>query len=67
MAFSKLGLLAYLRNLSRSKQNRTWCLVLCITIGIWALSSILTIAFECGLPNPWDIINGHCSNLVRSE
>lgn len=31
----------------------------------WGISSIFTVAFQCGSSRPWDIVNGHCTGVVR--
>jgi hypothetical protein len=30
----------------------------------WAVSSFLSLAFQCGVPQPWSTQNGHCYNMV---
>lgn len=38
--------------------------VLAVTVA-WAFASVIAIAFECKLPNPWLIDPGQCVDLVR--
>lgn len=33
----------------------------------WTIASILVIAFQCGLPRPWDVFTLHCYNKVSHE
>jgi len=32
-----------------------------ISIGIWVLFSVLTIAFQCGIPQPWVFTSAKCA------
>jgi len=36
-------------------------LVLKICIGIWAVFSFFAIAFQCGVPRPWEFVNPKCA------
>ncbi|KEF61098.1 uncharacterized protein A1O9_02663 [Exophiala aquamarina CBS 119918] len=36
-------------------------LILKICIGIWAIFSFFAIAFQCGVPRPWEFINAKCT------
>ena len=29
---------------------------------VWTVVAFFSFAFQCGLPNPWDFINGQCYN-----
>ncbi|KAJ2973386.1 hypothetical protein NQ176_g6639 [Zarea fungicola] len=31
----------------------------------WGISSIFTVAFQCGSSRPWDIVNGHCTGVFQ--
>ena len=37
-----------------------------LVIVLWAVTSSITIAFQCRLPEPWDYINRSCFNRVSS-
>lgn len=32
-----------------------------IVIGIWILFSLFTIAFQCGIPRPWEFTSAECA------
>lgn len=38
-----------------------------VVCGLWALSSIFVVAFECGVPKPWNIFSNTCIRRVRTE
>lgn len=31
---------------------------------LWTLASVFAVAFQCGLPRPWDYLGGKCFNSV---
>lgn len=36
-------------------------------ITIWAFSSLLVSAFQCGIPHPWDLASNKCINMVCTQ
>lgn len=38
-----------------------------IICALWALSSIFVVAFECGVPKPWNIFSKKCIRRVRTK
>ncbi|CAI7569436.1 unnamed protein product [Penicillium glandicola] len=60
ICFSKLSLLVFIRNLTPASLDRRFALVLGILIGLWAITSIFTAAFQCHLPQTWNYLHGTC-------
>lgn len=48
------------RIVSESATKRSG-LILKIVIGIWTLFSFFTIAFQCGVPRPWEFTKEKCT------
>ncbi|CAG8909247.1 unnamed protein product [Penicillium egyptiacum] len=62
ICFSKLSLLVFIRNLTPAALDRRFALVLGISIGLWAIASIFTAAFQCHVPQTWNYLHGSCFN-----
>ena len=45
------------RELSTKKTN----LLLKLVIGIWVVFSLFTVAFQCGIPRPWEFTSAKCA------
>jgi hypothetical protein len=35
-----------------------------VILVIWAIASVLTITFRCGVPQPWTSAEGKCLDMV---
>ncbi|KAI1124191.1 hypothetical protein F5Y10DRAFT_285389 [Nemania abortiva] len=63
LALIKLSISTSIQQLSPSAKHRRLDWALRIVVGLWLLTSILTLLFQCALPAPWDYINGsRCIN-----
>lgn len=38
-----------------------------VFIFAWTLASLAAVAFQCGLPKPWEVFTLHCYNIVREN
>jgi len=48
---------------AQSKQGR-WIFGFGIFVLAWTLISVIAVAFQCGLPRPWEVFTLHCYNSV---
>ncbi len=64
VCFAKLSLVAYLRNLTPLALYRKVSLLIGLVVALWATTAILSAAFQCRLPRPWDYINNTCFSRV---
>jgi hypothetical protein len=66
LCLAKLFTLIYLRGLSPVLLY--WFLIQTIglVIILWGITAELAIAFQCGLPKPWEVLSGQCFNRVYS-
>lgn len=65
ICFAKLSLVAFLRNLTPLPFDRKFGLVIGLLAVVWAVTAIVTLAFQCHMPKPWDYVNQSCFNRVR--
>ena len=64
ICFAKLSFVVFLRNLTPLAFDRKFGSIIGLVVIMWALTAILTIAFQCSLPQPWDYVNQSCFNRV---
>ena len=38
--------------------------MLLVMVSLWVVVAFFGVFFECGVPNPWAIVNGQCMNIV---
>ena len=62
---AKFSLIWFVKSLMKHSYNRVAFLLQVLT-SFWAVSGIATVAFQCQLPSPWDILSSHCLNMVRA-
>ena len=61
---AKLSLVAFLRSLTPSPLDRKLGLVIGLLVVVSGVTAIVTVAFQCHLPRPWDYVNESCFNRV---
>ena len=61
---AKLSLVAFLRNLTPSAFDRKLGLAIGLLVVVSGVTAIITVAFQCHLPRPWDYVNESCFNRV---
>lgn len=64
LCFAKLSLIIYLYNIVVQRVQRRVVLGIGIFIAVWSLGSLIAVAFQCGLPKPWEMMTLHCYNSV---
>ena len=67
VCFAKLSLVAFIRNFTRLTSDRRSGLVIGLLVALWATTTILTVAFQCRLPEPWDYVHQSCFNRVSGH
>jgi hypothetical protein len=64
IGFTKLSLVNFFYgDRAQIKQGR-WILGFGIFVLAWTLISVIAVAFQCGLPRPWELLTLHCYNSV---
>lgn len=66
LGFSKLAIGAFIHNLTPSKLHRRINFGICGVIGLWTVTAMLSAAFQCGLPHPWDLRKTCFDHVSRS-
>lgn len=61
---AKLSYAAFLRNLTPSAFDRSLALAIGLLVVVWGVTAIITVAFQCHIPRPWDYIDQSCFNRV---
>ena len=64
ICFAKLSFVAFLRNLTPLAFDRKFGLVIGLLVVVWTATAIITVAFQCHIPKPWDYVNTSCFNRV---
>ncbi|KAL8632394.1 hypothetical protein Q9189_001871 [Teloschistes chrysophthalmus] len=64
LAFSKFSSIAYMIQFTPDHRHRLWGKVILAAVATWAVVAFFGVAFECGVPSPWAIVNGKCMNVV---
>ncbi|KAI4236746.1 MAG: hypothetical protein LQ352_007980 [Teloschistes flavicans] len=64
LAFSKFSSLAYMIQFTPDHRHRLWGKAILTAAVTWAVVAFLGVAFECGVPGPWAIVNGKCMNVT---
>ncbi|KAF2438092.1 hypothetical protein P171DRAFT_437174 [Karstenula rhodostoma CBS 690.94] len=63
IGFAKLALVSFFYNVHHQRGQRRAVLAIGIFILAWTLASLVAVAFQCGLPKPWEILTLHCYNI----
>ncbi|KAJ4349678.1 uncharacterized protein N0V89_008295 [Didymosphaeria variabile] len=64
IGFAKLSLISFFYSVHHQRAQRRAVLAIGFFILAWTLASLAAIAFQCGLPKPWEIFTLHCYNTV---
>jgi hypothetical protein len=64
IGFAKLSLVSFFYSVHHQRGQRRAVLAIGIFILTWTLASLAVVAFQCGLPKPWEILTLHCYNIV---
>ncbi|KAF2117181.1 hypothetical protein BDV96DRAFT_19997 [Lophiotrema nucula] len=62
ICFAKLSLVAWFYSIGVDTIHRRVVQALGIFILAWTSASLIAVAFQCGLPRPWEILTLHCYN-----
>ncbi|KAJ4299040.1 hypothetical protein N0V90_004284 [Kalmusia sp. IMI 367209] len=62
LCFAKLSLMSLFYGVLHKPGQRRLVLGIGIFILAWTLASLAAVAFQCGLPRPWEILTLHCFN-----
>ncbi|ORY10111.1 hypothetical protein BCR34DRAFT_470418, partial [Clohesyomyces aquaticus] len=62
VCFAKLSLLAFFYGVNIKRGHRRLVQGLGALIIAWTIGSLVTVAFQCGLPRPWEMLTLHCYN-----
>ncbi|KAI0530389.1 hypothetical protein GGR58DRAFT_493580 [Xylaria digitata] len=60
IAFAKLSVCWSFVSLSPDRKHRQLAYILGVFIALWAITSLLTTAFQCGVKEPWDTRSTNC-------
>ncbi|KAL8935476.1 MAG: hypothetical protein Q9216_005404 [Gyalolechia sp. 2 TL-2023] len=64
ICLSKLAVLFLLRNITPVATHRTIIVAVGVLTVLWAMAAELAMAFQCRLPSPWAIFDGHCMDIT---
>jgi hypothetical protein len=67
LALSKISVLVLLRQITPARPHQIAALSTMVLIGIWSVASFFASAFQCGIPNPWEILGSRCFHQVRHQ
>jgi hypothetical protein len=63
MCFSKLSIIHFIQNVAPFDPDRLITVGLGVFTIIWAVTGILTSAFQCKLPQTWNYLYSECFNI----
>ncbi|KAE8315853.1 hypothetical protein BDV41DRAFT_574560 [Aspergillus transmontanensis] len=64
MCFSKLALVHFIRSVTPAASDRRVASGLEALIAIWAVTGVITSAFQCKPPQPWNYLSGQCFHIT---
>lgn len=67
LCFAKLSLLSFFYGIHHQRGQRRIVATMAIFVIAWTLASLGAVAFQCGLPKPWEVFTLHCFNVVSSQ
>jgi hypothetical protein len=65
--FSKSSVLVLFRALTPFRTHQLLTYAAAGLLGLWAISGIFTVAFQCSTPQRWAVVTGTCINKVRTS
>ncbi|KAL2273679.1 hypothetical protein FJTKL_04137 [Diaporthe vaccinii] len=60
--FSKSSVLVLLRALTPVRNHQLLTYAVAGVLGLWAISGLFTVGFQCSTPQKWAVVTGHCIN-----
>ncbi|RDK38365.1 hypothetical protein M752DRAFT_257202 [Aspergillus phoenicis ATCC 13157] len=60
---AKISVLLLLNRLAVNRWHKKILFWTSVLVGIWTVPVFFTLAFQCGVPEPWDASNGHCIDI----
>ncbi|KAB8248158.1 hypothetical protein BDV35DRAFT_174795 [Aspergillus flavus] len=63
MCFSKLALVHFIRSVTPAASDRRIASGLEALITLWAVTGVITSAFQCRPPQTWNYLSGQCFNI----
>ena len=67
VCLAKLSLVAFIRKFTPLALDRRSGLIIGVLVALWATTTIVAVAFQCRLPEPWDYIHHSCFNRVSGH
>jgi hypothetical protein len=67
MCFAKLSILVLFYNVVALMPHRFVVLGFGIFIFTWSVASAIATAFQCSMPQPWEMLTLRCFDTVSSE
>ncbi|KAE8346772.1 hypothetical protein BDV24DRAFT_123444 [Aspergillus arachidicola] len=64
MCFSKLALVHFIRSVTPAASDRRVASGLEALITLWAVTGVITSAFQCKPPQSWNYLSGQCFNIT---
>lgn len=65
LAFVKASTLLLIARLAVARAHQLMIRVLSVVVALWMVASVVALAFECQLPDPWNYSGGKCFDVVR--
>ncbi|KAF2192970.1 hypothetical protein K469DRAFT_652714 [Zopfia rhizophila CBS 207.26] len=62
ICFAKLSLIAFFYGIGIKQTQRRIVKGFGVFILLWTFASLIAVAFQCGLPRPWEMLTLHCYN-----
>ena len=66
LCLTKLSLILFIRHIALARWAAVSCRILLYTVGLWGISTVIALAFQCKLPSPWETATDRCINQVSS-
>ena len=64
LGFAKLSLIYFFYSIHVQRGQRRFALAFALFILAWTFASLAAVAFQCGLPKPWEMLTLHCYSTV---
>jgi hypothetical protein len=66
-SFAKFSVVLMMERIAAELSSKRSHLALKLIIGSWVLFSLLTVAFQCGIPQPWRFARATCAAQGRLD
>ena len=67
VCFAKMSLITFFHSVAADRFQRRITQGLGVFVLVWTLASLASVAFQCGLPKPWEMMTLHCYNRVSRK